>query len=273
MRRSDRLVLLSKTLSENPNKVISLSHFSERLEAAKSSISEDLDIIKNAFSVTGEGEIATIPGAAGGVRYRYRRSRENVEVFLEGLCQTLKDKKRIIPGGYLYMTDVMFSPEYSGTIGEIFSQLFIERDPTCVVTVETKGIPIALMTAKALNVPLVVARRDNRVTEGPTVGISYVSGSGQKIQNMSLAKRALPENARVLIVDDFMKGGGTARGMADLMAEFKAEVVGSAMVVTTATPEEKLVKDYTSLLTLEGIDTKKGEVYISLNSDLVKKII
>ncbi|MGI5860334.1 MAG: pur operon repressor, partial [Tepidanaerobacteraceae bacterium] len=48
MRRSDRIALISKTLSENPNKVISLSSFSDRLGAAKSSISEDLDIIKKA---------------------------------------------------------------------------------------------------------------------------------------------------------------------------------------------------------------------------------
>ena len=60
------------------------------------------------------------------------------------------------------MTDVIFSPEYSRKIGEIFSQLFIDREPTCVLTVETKGIPIALMTARALNVPMMVARQDSQ---------------------------------------------------------------------------------------------------------------
>lgn len=240
MRRSDRIALITKTLSENPNKVISLNHFSKRLGAAKSSISEDLDIIKNALINSGEGELVTIPGAAGGARYRNQKSMEDIKDFLQALCETLQDEKRIIPGGYLYMTDVIFSPEYSYIIGEIFSQLFINYNPTHVLTVETKGIPIALMTARALNVPMVTARRDSRVTEGPSVGISYVSGSGQKIHNMSLAKRALPENARVLIVDDFMKGGGTAQGMTELIAEFKAEVVGAAMVVTTAVRKKKL---------------------------------
>ena len=269
MRRSDRIALISKTLSENPNKVISLSSFSDRLGAAKSSISEDLDIIKKALIASGEGELVTIPGAAGGVRYRTQRSIKAINDFLHELCETLQDKKRIIPGGYLYMTDVIFSPEFSCIIGEIFSQLFFDKSPTHVLTVETKGIPIALMTARALNVPMVVARRDSRVTEGPSVGISYVSGTGQKIHNMSLAKRALPENARVLIVDDFMKGGGTAQGMRELAAEFKAEVVGTAMVVTTAVPKEKLVEDFTTLLILEGIDTHEGEVHISINGKLL----
>ena len=55
MRRSDRIALITKTLSENPNKVISLNHFSKRLGAAKSSISEDMDIIKNALINSGRG--------------------------------------------------------------------------------------------------------------------------------------------------------------------------------------------------------------------------
>jgi purine operon repressor len=32
---------------------------------------------------------------------------------------------------------------------------------------------------------------------------------------MSLARRALKEGSRVLIIDDFMKAGGTVQGMRD----------------------------------------------------------
>ena len=150
--------------------------------------------------------------------------------------------------------------------------MFIDKDPTCVLTVETKGIPIALMTARALNVPLVVARRDSRVTEGPSVNISFVSGSSKTIHNMSLPKRALPENARVLIVDDFMKGGGTALGMSDLLEEFKAEVIGTAVLVATGSPQEKLIKEYTSLLILNEIDAQKGIIDIVVNTGSIDNI-
>jgi purine operon repressor len=269
MRRSERLALLSKVLCENPNKVISLKHFGERFEAAKSSISEDLNIIKNAFSAAGEGELSTLSGAAGGVRYRVKRNKREIGAFLEEMCNLLNDVKRIIPGGYIYMTDIIFSPDYSVKIGEIFAQIFIKKEPTCVLTVETKGIPIALMTARALNVPLVLARRDSRVTEGPSVNISYVSGSGQRIQNMSLPRRALSENARVLIIDDFMKGGGTARGMSELVAEFKAQVTGVAVLVSTGAPKVKLVKDFASLLIMEGIDPEKGVIHIKPDLSLI----
>lgn len=272
MRRSERLALMSKVLYENPNKLISLNQFTERFGAAKSSISEDLNIIKNALLETGQGEIITMSGAGGGACFRAKRPKEDVLKFLQELCQILSDEGRIIPGGYLYMTDVIFSPCYSSRLGEIIAQAFIQKEPTCVLTVETKGIPIALMTARYLNIPLVVARRDSRVTEGPSVNISFVSGSSRTIHNMSLPKRALSENARVLIVDDFMKGGGTALGMSELVDEFKAEVVGVAVLVATANPPEKLVRQYTSLLKLDSIDAQSAIIDLKVDTSFLDKI-
>ena len=42
------------------------------------------------------------------------------------------------------------------------------------------------MTARALGVPLVIARRDSRAYEGSAVKINYVSG-GDRIETMALA--------------------------------------------------------------------------------------
>jgi purine operon repressor len=122
------------------------------------------------------------------------------------------------------------------------------------MTVETKGIPLALMTARAFGVPLVVARRDSRVTEGSSVNINYLSGSNRFIQSMSLPKRALPPNAAVIIVDDFMKAGGTARGMMDLAQEVGARVLGLCVLIAAKEPAAKMVGDYTALLSLKRID-------------------
>jgi hypothetical protein len=71
------------------------------------------------------------------------------------------------------------------------------------------------------------------------------------IQTMSLARRAVREGTRALIVDDFLKGGGTAKGMVDLMHEFSVTVVGMAFVMATAAPEKKRVASERSLMTLE----------------------
>ena len=92
-----------------------------------------------------------------------------------------------------------------------------------VVTIATKGISLANAVA---NVPVVVIRKDNKVTEGSTVSINYVSGSSRKIETMVLSKRTLEENSNVLVVDDFMRAGGSINGVMNLMNEFKAHVKG-----------------------------------------------
>jgi purine operon repressor len=74
--------------------------------------------------------------------------------------------------------------------------------------------------------------------------MNYVSGSTGKIQTMYVSKRALKEGSNVLIIDDFMRAGGTAKGMVDLMKEFNANVQGIGVMIATKAPKQKLVNDY-----------------------------
>ena len=55
-------------------------------------------------------------------------------------------------------------------------------------------------------------------------------------------------------MDDFLKGGGTAGGMVELMREFNVRVVGMAFVMATAAPEKKRISGEKSLMTLEVTD-------------------
>ena len=45
IRRNDRLAAMTRILTSSPNRVITLSHFSELFGAAKSTLSEDIDIL------------------------------------------------------------------------------------------------------------------------------------------------------------------------------------------------------------------------------------
>ncbi|KJS85662.1 MAG: hypothetical protein JM58_07965 [Peptococcaceae bacterium BICA1-8] len=261
-RRSERMVLITKMLLENPHQLFTLGYFAEIFQSAKSSISEDLSIIKIAFLETGQGNMETVSGAAGGVRYLPYNSPAIEKEFLDDLARRLSDPRRILPGGYLYMTDIIYNPAIVAKIGTIFAHRFVGKEPDYIVTVETKGIPLAFMTAKAFNVSLVIIRDDSRVTEGSALSINYFSGSSKKIGTMSLARRALEPDAKVIIIDDFMKAGGTAKGMIDLMKEFKAVVLGMGVLVDTKEPENKLVENYLGLLELKELDEKNEKVTI-----------
>lgn len=267
LKRSQRMVLLTKELTESPGKIFSLNHFCEKYQSAKSSVSEDLTIIRDVFAESGEGILKTISGATGGVVFYPYMDQDTEKVFLSELAHTLSQGERILPGGYLYMTDIIYSPEIVKKLGKIFARRFKGANPDYIVTIETKGIPLALATADTFGVPLVIIRDSSRVTEGSAVNINYVSGSNHTISTMSLAKRTLPENSRVIVIDDFMKAGGTAKGMTDLLGEFKAEVMGIGVLITTKEPENKLVKDYLSLLELESIDSEHKKIKVEYIKD------
>lgn len=266
IRRSARIVDMTQYMLERPHQLISLTFFADRYGAAKSSISEDLQIIKEVFQMESLGVLKTLPGAAGGVKYIPYISIENSIKWTREMMESLEDPGRILPGGYLYMTDVLHQPAVINRVGKIFSSIFPGQAIDYVMTVETKGIPLAYATAQYLNVPFVIVRRDSRVTEGSVVSINYVSGSSKRIQTMSLSRRGLKEHSKVLIVDDFMKAGGTLRGMMDLLQEFQAEVVGACVLMESESSVERLVDDVISLICIDEVNSKEKIIKMKLGN-------
>lgn len=68
-RRSERLIDMTNYLLDHPRQLVPLTFFAERYESAKSSISEDLAIVKETFEQRGIGTLQTVPGASGGVKF------------------------------------------------------------------------------------------------------------------------------------------------------------------------------------------------------------
>jgi purine operon repressor len=260
LKRSARLVEMTQYLLFRPHVLIPLTTFADQYNSAKSSISEDLAIIKEVFEEEGLGELQTLAGAAGGVRFTPKMPKEASLRFIQDLCGQLQQPERILPGGFLFMSDLLGQPSIIQRIGKTFATAFADRDADVVMTVETKGIPIAYATASFMNLPVVLVRRDAKVTEGSAVSINYVSGSNKRIQTMSLARRALKEETKVLIVDDFMRVGGTIRGMMDLLQEFNATVKGIGVFVESTEVEERLVDNYVSLARMTAVDPKTKRV-------------
>ncbi|MEI3604563.1 pur operon repressor [Pseudogracilibacillus sp. SE30717A] len=267
MKRSDRLVGLTNYFITHPQQLTQLSYFTERFQASKSSISEDLDIINEMFQLEGIGALERVAGASGGSMYVPKFNKSNSVSFLQNICKELKDPSRILPGGYLYMSDLLGNPKILKEIGKAFVTAFSDKQIDAVVTVETKGIPIAYAMAEFLSVPVVVIRRNMRVTEGSSVSINYVSGRSQRIQTMVLPKRNLQEGLNVCIIDDFMKAGGTVNGMISLLEEFKATVVGIGVFAEAEDEEnERIIDEYTSLIKVANVDTKSRQIDVSIGS-------
>ena len=272
-RRSDRLIDMTRYFMERPHTLVSLTFFAERYESAKSSISEDLAIIKRTVKLRGIGILETIPGATGGAIFIPSIDEDEARAFIEDMTEQLSHQDRLLPGGYVYLSDLLGRPDVLRYVGRVIARQYIDKQIDAVMTVATKGVPIAQSVASYLNVPFVIVRRDSKITEGSTVSVNYVSGSSERIEKMELSKRSLKRGSHVLVVDDFMKGGGTVNGMKSMIEEFESELVGITVFAEGAFDGRRMVEDYTSLLKVDSVNTIDKTIHVSPGNYLEKVFV
>ncbi|MBR6223586.1 MAG: pur operon repressor [Lachnospiraceae bacterium] len=263
--RKERLTIITTILTSNPNHLYSLSYFSELFGSAKSTLSEDIAIIKESLKKYGKGEVEVLMGAGGGVRYLPINNTDDYDTLAAELTRKLSNPNRILPGGFIYTADIFYNPYYVDKMSKALWSSFSKTNPDFIITAEAKGIPLAMGVAKLFDKPLVVARRESKVTEGSVVTINYVSGTSRRIQTMSLSKRSVSEGQKTIIIDDFIAGGGTVRAIFEMMKEFQITVFGCGCAIATKEPERKRIENYKSLFTLEKIEEETQTISIKPN--------
>src|SRR5699024_9217317 len=95
------------------------------------------------FEHDGIGRLYRLSGARGGTDYIPHFELVTSKALLPQVCKQLEDPQRILPGGYVYMSDLLGNPEFVREVGKAFVTAFANQEIDAVVTVETKGIPIA----------------------------------------------------------------------------------------------------------------------------------
>jgi purine operon repressor len=80
----------------------------------------------------------------------------------------------------------------------------------------------------------------------------------------------MKQDSRVLIVDDFMKAGGTVMGMISMLEEFNGQLAGIAVLVEAEKIQERLVDEYTSLVQLSNVDVKEKKINVQAGNFLTK---
>ncbi|MCL2676605.1 MAG: pur operon repressor [Streptococcaceae bacterium] len=266
MKRNERLIDFTNYLINHPRELISLGHLSQHYDVAKSSISEDIVFIKRVFENQNMGKIETFSGSQGGVLFTPQISDGKSKEMAKDLIKLLQEENRILPGGYIYLSDIIGTPSNLKKIGKIIAHEYADESVDCVMTIATKGIPIAQIVAEILDVPFIIVRRDQKVTEGAMVNVNYMSGSSSKVENMTLSKRSLSRGQHVLIVDDFMKGAGTINGMKSLVHEFDCLLTGVAVFLEGPFKGERLVKAYKSILKVDSVDIAKRSIDVKLGN-------
>lgn len=249
--RTERLVRLAARFMLSPSKLISLTDLAVKFNVSKTVISDDVEVINSAMEEEGFGQMQVDRGRSGGARFVPLCTPEFRKSFLSETAEKLADPERNLPGGLIYYSDLIFNPETALYLGYCMASLFTDTEPDVVMTSEVKGIPIAMFAAYALGVPLAVCRFRNRPSDGAAVGVHYPTASGD-VKTMYIGTRQMKRGCRVLIIDDFMRGGSTASGMLLMAKQFDAEVAGVGVFIAHEEPKEKAVPNYKSLLTLKS---------------------
>ena len=100
-----------------------------------------------------------------------------------------------------------------------------------VVAAEARGFILGAALALELGAGFVPARKPGKLPS-ETVSAEYILEYG--IDALEMHSDALADGARVLVHDDLLATGGTARALADLVGGTGAEVVGCAFLVELA---------------------------------------
>jgi xanthine phosphoribosyltransferase len=153
-------------------------------------------------------------------------------------------KQRIRQDGKIKGTDVLkvdsflnhqMDVELFAEIGKEFKRRFADCEVNKILTIEASGIGIACVTAQYFNCPVIFAKKNQTKNIAGEVYTSKVeSFTHGRIYDIIVAKEFLGPGDKVLLIDDFLANGAALQGLAKLVQDSGAELVGAGIVIEKA---------------------------------------
>lgn len=117
-------------------------------------------------------------------------------------------------------------------LGKEFHRLFAQEKITKILTVEASGIGIACLAAQYFDVPVVFAKKNKtKNIAGDVYTTEVVSFTHGRTYTVMVAKDFLNASDRVLLLDDFLANGCALLGLAELVRQSGAHIVGAGIVI------------------------------------------
>jgi xanthine phosphoribosyltransferase len=122
-------------------------------------------------------------------------------------------------------------PQLMLKMGEEFAKRFQGEKITKILTIESSGIAVSIMAGLTINVPVVFARKKkSAVTDNFYCAQAY-SFTKQEKNTITVDKKFLDPTDKILIIDDFLANGEAALGLANIVKQAGAIVVGIGIVI------------------------------------------
>lgn len=184
------------------------------------------------------------------VRLLFKLTIERKRIMKE-LTERIKKNGRVLGDGVLKVDEFVthqVDPILMEATGKRFAEVFADQKITKVVTIEASGIAPAVYAAQALGVPMIFARKSKSLTMDEELLTSSVySFTKQLTSTISISRKFLSSEDRVLLIDDFLANGQAAKGLIELCRQAGAEVAGIGILI------EKSFQDGRQLLEDMGI--------------------
>ena len=137
---------------------------------------------------------------------------------------------------------ILSDPSALSFVVDEFTKKFHPNDVDVFAGIESRGFILACALAQRYNKGMVLLRKAGKLP-GKTVKVSYTIEYGKA--QMEIQKTALEKNERVLICDDLLATGGTAKAAAKLVEKLEATVIGFAFIIElTALKGIEKIKEY-----------------------------
>lgn len=126
------------------------------------------------------------------------------------------------------ISPILKDPSALSFIIDEFSKVFHPNDVDVLAGIESRGFPIACALALRYKKGMIMIRKQGKLP-GRTKKLSYGIEYGNAI--MEIQKNAITKGQRVLICDDLLATGGTAKAAANLIEKIGGKVTGFAFLI------------------------------------------
>ena len=117
-------------------------------------------------------------------------------------------------------------------IGREFKRRFADAEVNKILTIEASGIGIACVAAQSFQVPVVFAKKtETKNIAGEVYTTKVESFTHGRIYDIIVSKEFLGKGVKVLLIDDFLANGKALEGLAQIVKDSGAELVGAGIVI------------------------------------------
>lgn len=154
---------------------------------------------------------------------------------MELLRQAIRERAVVRPGDVLKVDSFLnhqLDIRLLNEIGKEFYRRFGGRGITKILTIEASGIAIAAIAAQYFDVPVLFAKKNQtKNLDGELLSAPVTSFTHGRTYDVTVERKFLTAQDKVLIVDDFLAKGSALSGLCDIVEKSGAQIGGIGIVI------------------------------------------